>query len=96
MHHEPTRNWLIGVSCYQFLVSIYGGYFGAGIGILMLAGLSIIGLSNIHQMNGLKNLFASMTNAVAAVYFIAAGLIDWKSAVLMCIGSVIGGYCLYG
>lgn len=96
MHHEPTRNWLIGVSCYQFLVSIYGGYFGAGIGILMLAGLSIIGLSNIHQMNGLKNLLGSMTNAVAAVYFIAAGLIDWKSAVLMCIGSVIGGYCLYG
>lgn len=92
LHHEPTRNWLIGVSIYQFLVSVYGGYFGAGIGILMLAGLGIIGLSNIHQMNGLKNLFASMTNAVAATYFIAAGLIDWKSAGLMCAGAMIGGY----
>ncbi len=92
LHHEPTRNWLIGVSIYQFLVSVYGGYFGAGIGILMLAGLGIIGLSNIHQMNGLKNLFASMTNAVAATYFIAVGLIDWKSAALMCAGAMIGGY----
>lgn len=92
LHHEPSRNWMIGVSVYQFLVSIYGGYFGAGIGILMLAGLGIIGLSNIHQMNGLKNLFASMTNAVATAYFIAAGLIDWKSAGLMCAGTIIGGY----
>jgi len=91
--HEPaTTNWVIGASCYQLLISIYGGYFGAGIGILMLAGLGIIGMSNIHQMNGLKNLFASMTNAVAAIYFITAGLIDWKSAAVMCAGSVIGGY----
>ncbi len=87
-----TTRWLIGVSFYQLLIAIYGGYFGAGIGILMLAGLGIIGLSNIHQMNGLKNLFASTINAIAAFYFIATGLIDWHSAGIMCLGSVIGGY----
>lgn len=94
--HTVTRSWLISVSFYQLLISIYGGYFGAGIGILMLSGLAIIGLSNIHQMNGLKNLFGSMINAVAAVYFIVAGLIEWKSAVLMCVGSTIGGYAAAG
>ena len=87
-----TKRWLIGVSFYQLLIAIYGGYFGAGIGILMLAGLGIIGLSNIHQMNGLKNLFASTINAIAAFYFIAVGLIDWHSAGIMCLGSIIGGY----
>ncbi|MEP7339231.1 MAG: sulfite exporter TauE/SafE family protein [Acidobacteriota bacterium] len=87
-----TTRWLIGVSFYQLLIAIYGGYFGAGIGILMLAGLGIIGLTNIHQMNGLKNLFASTINAIAAFYFIAAGLIEWHSAGLMCLGSIIGGY----
>jgi len=87
-----TRQWLIGISFYQFLVATYGGYFGAGIGILMLAGLGIIGLSNIHQMNGLKNLFTSIINGVAALYFIFAGLIDWRSAAVMCAGSILGGY----
>ncbi|MEO6724731.1 MAG: sulfite exporter TauE/SafE family protein [Blastocatellia bacterium] len=89
---KVTARWLIGVSCYQLLIAVYGGYFGAGIGILMLAGLGIIGLSNIHQMNGLKNLFASTINAIAAFYFIATGLIDWHSAGVMCLGSIIGGY----
>lgn len=87
-----SSSWLIGVSFYQLLIAIYGGYFGAGIGILMLAGLGIIGLSNIHEMNGLKNLFASTINAVAAFYFIVVGMIDWRSACVMCAGSIIGGY----
>jgi uncharacterized membrane protein YfcA len=90
--HPVTKQWLVGISCYQFLIATYGGYFGAGIGILMLAGLGIIGLSNIHQMNGLKNLFGSIINGVAAVYFIIAGLIDWRSAAVMCAGSILGGY----
>lgn len=90
--HPVTKQWLIGISCYQFLIATYGGYFGAGIGILMLAGLGIIGLSNIHQMNGLKNLFGSIINGVAAFYFIIVGLIDWRSAAVMCAGSILGGY----
>jgi uncharacterized protein len=89
---EATTNWLIGAGFYQFLVAIYGGYFGAGIGILTLAVLGIMGLTDIHQMNGLKNIFGSMINGVAAVYFVFAGLIDWPSAVLMAAGSIVGGY----
>jgi uncharacterized membrane protein YfcA len=91
-HHEATTRWLVGASFYQFLVAIYGGYFGAGIGILMLAVLGIMGLSDIHQMNGLKNIFGSMINAVAAVYFVIAGMVDWPSAALMAAGSILGGY----
>jgi uncharacterized membrane protein YfcA len=91
-HEESTTRWMIGAGFFQFLVAIYGGYFGAGIGILMLAVLGIMGMSDIHQMNGLKNIFGSMINGVAAVYFVFAGLIDWPSAVLMAAGSIVGGY----
>src|SRR5262249_13138916 len=91
-HHETTVGWMVGACFYQFLVAVYGGYFGAGIGILMLAVLGIMGLSDIHQMNGLKNIFGSMINGVAAVYFVLAGLIDWPPAALMATGSIVGGY----
>ncbi len=91
-HQEATASWMVGAGCYQFLVAIYGGYFGAGIGILTLAALGIMGLSDIHQMNGLKNIFGSTTNLVAALYFIYAGMVDWPSAALMAAGAIIGGY----
>src|SRR5262245_27902617 len=61
-HKEATSSWMVGASFYQFLVAVYGGYFGAGIGILTLAVLGILGLSDIHQMNGLKNVFCSKAN----------------------------------
>src|SRR5262249_30358678 len=94
--HPATPAWLMGTSFYQFLVAVYGGFFGAGIGILIVAALRPVGLSNIHQMNGLKNIFGSMINGVAAVYFIFAGLIDWPSALLMAAGAMIGGYGMAG
>jgi uncharacterized membrane protein YfcA len=90
--HPVTRQWLIGTAFYQFLIAVYGGYFGAGIGILMLAALGLMGLSNIHQMNGLKNIFGSSINAVAALYFIIVGLVNWPAALLMAAGAIIGGY----
>ncbi|MDX2032948.1 MAG: sulfite exporter TauE/SafE family protein [Blastocatellia bacterium] len=95
-HHSITRNWLIGASFYQFLVAVYGGYFGAGIGILMLAVLGVMGLTDIHQMNGLKNVFGSTINAIAAIYFIFAGLIHWPAALLMAAGATLGGYGAVG
>jgi uncharacterized membrane protein YfcA len=76
---------------FQFLVGIYGGYFGAGIGILMLAALSIMGHDDIHQMNGFKNLLAVFVNGIAAIYFIWAGMVSWPDAVVMAVGAVIGG-----
>jgi uncharacterized membrane protein YfcA len=81
-----------GAIFFQFLVSIYGGYFGAGIGILMLATLGFIGLSNIYEMNTLKTILGSLINVMAAIWFIGAGLIDWPRAGVMTVGAVIGYY----
>ena len=80
------------VTVFQFCVAIYGGYFGAGIGILMLTALALMGLHDIHQMNGLKTFFASVINGVAVVVFIASGKVDWSFALSMAVAAIIGGY----
>ena len=77
---------------FQFGVGVYGGYFGAGIGILMLAALGLIGMTDLHQMNGLKNLLAICINGVAAADFIARGAVDWPVALIMIAGAIAGGY----
>ncbi len=85
------RRWIAAV-VFQFLVSIYGGYFGAAMGILTLAVLGFLGLSNIFAMNGLKNFFGFCINGVAAAYFILRGRVVWPAALLMMAGSIAGGY----
>jgi uncharacterized membrane protein YfcA len=85
-----TRHAVLGAIFFQFGVAIYGGYFGAGIGILMLASLGFIGLTNIHEMNTLKTLLSSLINLVAAVWFIWAGLIHWPKAGVMTAGALVG------
>ena len=81
---------------YQFVVSIYGGYFGAGMGILMLAALGFMGLVNIHQMNGLKNWGGTCINLVAVGIFAASGVVSWPISIVMAIGAGIGGYVASG
>jgi uncharacterized membrane protein YfcA len=76
---------------YQFFVSIYGGYFGAGAGILMLAAFGLMGLTNIHQMNGLKNWGGGVMNLVAVLIFAASGIVDWPIALAMAVGATLGG-----
>ncbi len=76
----------------QLAVAIYGGYFGAGIGILMLVVLGSLGLENIHAMNGLKNFFGMCINGVAAAIFILSGRVDWPAALVMLVGAVLGGF----
>ena len=87
---EDINVWVLAGA--QFLVAIYGGFFGAGMGILMLAELGFLGLSNIHQMNGLKNFAAVCINGIAAVYFALGKHVVWPLAGLMAVGSVLGGY----
>jgi uncharacterized protein len=87
-----SRAWWAGAIVFQFLVAIYGGYFGAGIGILMLAALGLVGLTDIHRMNGLKNFFAVCINLVAAAYFIGSGRVEWRYALVMMVGAIVGGY----
>lgn len=76
----------------QFFVSIYGGYFGAGIGILMLAILSFSGLPNLNAMNGIKNMLSITINGVAVIPFLIAAVINWPLALLMAVFSMAGGY----
>ena len=73
-------------------VATYGGYFGAGIGILMLASLSVMGLRDIHKMNGLKTLLGTLINVIAFIYFVARGLVDWPIAIVMALGAIVGGF----
>ena len=89
---EPTTGWIAFVFVFQFLVGLYGGYFGAGMGILMLAALGLIGLTDIHQMNGLKNVLAVGINGIAAIYFALSGAVVWRDALVLTIGIVIGGF----
>ena len=77
---------------WQFTIGIYGGYFGAGVGILMLAALGFMGFTNLHRMNGLKNWGGFCMNAVATLTFAFSGIVDWPVAVSMAIGAVAGGY----
>lgn len=89
---HKSLKWLAGAMTFQLFVALYGGYFGAGIGILMLAALSVLGLTDIHQMNGLKALLGASVNGVAALYFILAHMVYWPEFVVMVVGAIIGGY----
>lgn len=86
---RPHTPWQLAA---QFAVAVYGGYFGAGIGILMLAILSFSGLPNLNVMNGLKTVLSVVINGVALVPFIIAGIIVWQIALLMAVFTMIGGY----
>ncbi len=87
-HHQAV--W--AAVLFQFFVALYGGYFGAGIGILMLASLGFLGLTDIHEMNTLKTILGALINLVAAAWFIGAGLIEWPKAFVMTGGALVGYY----
>lgn len=90
-HGHRTPGWTLVVATIQLFVAIYGGYFGAGIGVLMLAGLSFAGLDDIHQMNAMKVLLATLINGVAAIVFLFY-TIDWRIAGAMAAASIVGGF----
>ena len=99
-HGHRTPGWTVFVGFVQLLVAVYGGYFGAGIGVLMLAGLAFAGLDDIHQMNGLKVLLATIINGIAAVIFLVgsfnalsdADRVNWPIALSMALAGVVGGF----
>lgn len=87
--NRSPGTWLL---LFQFGVAVYGGYFGAGIGILMLAGLGFMGFTNIHRMNGLKNWGGLCINVTAALTFAIGGFVHWPVAAAMATGAILGGY----
>jgi uncharacterized membrane protein YfcA len=76
----------------QLAISLYGGYFGGGMGIMMLAVLSLRGMSDIHRMNALKTFLVALVNGVAVVAFVIAGAVAWRPAGVMIVGGIAGGY----
>jgi|SRR5579872_5206033 len=88
----PFRLSLVWVAALQFVIALYGGFFGGGIGILMLATLSLMGMEDIHSANALKAILAACINGVAIVTFVFAGAILWGQAIVMILGAVAGGY----
>ena len=89
--HVTTLGRIWGV-LFQLFVATYGGYFGAGIGILMLGSFSIMGLRDIHKMNAIKTPLAAIINLTAFFFFALKGLVVWPLAILMAAGTIIGGY----
>jgi uncharacterized membrane protein YfcA len=91
-HAEPKASTLFGVVSFQLLVGIYGGYFGAGIGILMLSSLAFVGIHDIHEMNAVKNILAATMNGISVVIFMASEVIVWRYAAAMALSAIAGGY----
>jgi hypothetical protein len=81
-----------GGMAIQFAVAVYGGYFGAGMGIMMLAAFSLFVPGNTHQINFLKNALGVLINFSASVYFVAKGAVNLPVALVLAVGAVVGGY----
>ena len=92
IEHETTVAALAGAILFQLAVAIYGGYFGGGMGIVMLAMLAALGMTDIHAMNALKSVMGFVINGVAVVTFTVARAVYWKQGLIMIMGGIAGGY----
>ncbi len=90
--HNTGTTALAGATAFQFGVAIYGGYFGGGMGIVMLAMLATLGMTDIHAMNALKSVMGFVINGVAVVTFVVAKAVYWPQAIVMTFGAIVGGY----
>jgi uncharacterized membrane protein YfcA len=89
--HDSSTGAVVGASTFELFVAVYGGYFGGGIGIMNLAMLAALGMTDIHAMNKLKVLLGGIINGVAAATFIITKAIVWPQALVMTAGSLLGG-----
>ena len=90
--HEPTGKAILAASFFQLMVAIYGGYFGGGMGFVILAMLTAFGMADIHEMNAFKIVLSSATNGIAVVIFIVGHAVYWPQALVMILGAALGGY----
>jgi uncharacterized protein len=90
--HDATIGVILGASIFELCVAVYGGYFGGGIGIVNLALMSAVGMTNIHAMNALKSILGTTINGMAALVFVLKGAIYWHQAVVMIVAALVGGY----
>ncbi len=92
IEHESTGAALAAATLFQFGVAVYGGYFGGGMGIVMLAMLAALGMTDIHAMNALKSVMGFVINGVAVITFIVAHAVYWRHGIVMIVGGIVGGY----
>lgn len=90
--HTSTVTGPVGGGIIQFVASIYGGFFGAGMGIMMLATLALSQGGDYHRLNALKNLLSIVIAAVAIVVFVSGGVVGWLAAIVMIPGVALGGW----
>ena len=89
---DATASAILVASLFELVVAVYGGYFGGGVGIVNLAMLAALGMTDIHAMNALKSVLGSVINGVASVAFIVKRAVYWPQALVMIAGAVVGGY----
>jgi uncharacterized protein len=92
LEHEATTTALAFASLFELVVAVYGGYFGGGLGIMNLAMLAALGMTDIHAMNALKVVLGAIINGVAVITFIAAHAIYWPQGIVTTLGAILGGY----
>jgi uncharacterized protein len=92
IEHETSGAALMTATVFQLAVGVYGGYFGGGMGIVMLAMLATLGMTDIHAMNALKSVMGFVINGIAVVTFIIARAVYWKHGSIMILGAIAGGY----
>jgi len=89
---ESSNAAVAGACIFELFVAVYGGYFGGGMGIMNLAMLAAIGMTEMHAMNALKVVLGGFINGVATVTFVVTGAIVWRQGAVMTVGAIIGGY----
>jgi uncharacterized membrane protein YfcA len=90
--HAPSTRAIVAAALFQLMVAIYGGYFGGGMGFVILTMLTAFGMADIHEMNALKIVLSSATNGLAVVVFIVKHAVYWPQAAVMICGAALGGY----
>lgn len=90
--HEATTAAIVLATVFELAVAVYGGYFGGGIGIMNLAMLAVLGMTDIHEMNALKVALGGVINGVATITFVASHAVVWPQGLTMTAGAVCGGY----
>lgn len=89
---RPSKVRMFALRIFQLAIAIYGGFFGGGVGILLLALFGLMGMEDIHEMNALKTVLSTCINGIAMVMFIVSGAVMWPYAILMSTGTLLGGY----
>jgi uncharacterized membrane protein YfcA len=92
IEHEASTRALFAACVFELVVAVYGGYFGGGLGIMNLAMLAALGMTDIHAMNALKVVLGAIINGVAVITFIVARAIYWPQGIVSTLGAIVGGY----